>query len=357
MKYTRPEFNDPSVPVIEVPGFGGVSRFPQYERPISIRENLVRAYTRNNPMWVPNRSVEVDAPMFQTLNGMPEADFSSKVRYDWVDWYGVDWTFVPEAGGPMLKTGTQFMDDILDWEKKVKFPVLDDYDWEGLCAKFMEKHDPEKPVQVDIGLGATERLVSLLGGYTDAMLAMAEEPEAVRDLLEAFADWEISVIDRLMKNIPLDVVLYHDDWGTERDTFFSEKMMEEIVFEPTKRIFQHVKKNNMCMELHSCGHIERFIPYMIDMGVDLLQIQARCNDIASYKEKYGDKIGFDLMVMPKPGDTKEDVVQQVRELIDTYGAGGGLYSTVFSRDPELVWYASNELYYYSREKYEAEQGK
>jgi hypothetical protein len=32
----------------------------------------------------------------------------------------------------------------------------------------------------------------------------------------------------------------HDDWGHERDTFFSEKMMEELVYEPTKRIVQHV---------------------------------------------------------------------------------------------------------------------
>ena len=81
----------------------------------------------------------------------------------------------------------------------------------------------------------------------------------------------------------------------------------------------------------------------------------RANDIAAYKKKWGDQIGFDLFVTPEPGCGKDGVIRAVRELVDTYGAGGGLYSSVFSNDPETLWYGASELFYYSREKYDAER--
>lgn len=359
MKYKRPELGDPSVPAADFgANYGlGSMKIPVPEKPIPIKENFRRAYMRQNPMWIPNGMSDISSQMLAALNGMPEVDWSRKERYDWKDWFGVEWTYVPEAGGPMPKIGTHFMEDISEWREKVKFPNLDDYDFEGHCKKFMETFDTEKVLQVDVGLGCTERLVSLFGGYAEAMVAMALEPEEVRALLEAFADWEIQVIERLCRYLPIDVIMYHDDWGTERDTFFSEKMMEDIVYPPTKRIFSYVKQRGMCMELHSCGHIERFIPYMIDLGVDILQIQPRANDIPAYKKKWGDKIGFDLFVTPEENADKDSIIKSVRELADTYGSGGGLISSVFSSDPEVLWYGTLELFYYGMEMYEAERGE
>ena len=357
MKYERPAFGAEGVPSVEFkPAFAsGTMRVPEFDRPISIRENFRRAWQRKDPYWVPNAMTDVRSEMLANLNGMPEADWSRTERYDWVDWFGVEWTFVPEAGGPMLKIGTQYLDDILNWETGVHFPKLDDYDFEGYCKRFLETYDRDKVLQVNIGMGCTERLVSLLGGYSEAMVAMALEPEAVCAFLDVFADFEIAMVDRLCQYLPIEMMTYHDDWGTERDTFFSERMMEEIVFPPTKRIFDHIKSKGICLELHSCGHIERFVPYMIQLGVDLLQIQPRANDIAAYKKKWGDQIGFDLFVTPEPGCGKDGVIRAVRELVDTYGAGGGLYSSVFSNDPETLWYGASELFYYSREKYDAER--
>jgi hypothetical protein len=262
--------------------------------------------------------------------------------------------YVPEAGGPMLKPNTQFLDDITQWESKVKFPNLDEYDFEGRCKAWWEKCDPEKVTAIDVLQGCTERLVALRGGYTDAMVDMALEPEAVRDFLEAFADWEIKLVDKLTQYLPVDYITYHDDWGTERDTFFSSAMMESMVFEPTKRIFDHMHSKGITVQLHSCGKIERFLPYMVDAGVNTLQIQARANDFKAYKEKYGDKLALEVMTMPQPGWTKEQIIENIHNVVDTYGEGGGLVSNFMSQDPELLWDGTMELYYYSREKYEAE---
>lgn len=358
MNYERPMYLDERVKTAKskIRFNKSAVKVPVLERPISIRENFIRAYKRQNPLWVPDSRTDITGVMIAVLTGAGEADWSRKDRYDWQDWFGVQWIFVPEAGGPMLKPGTQYLDDILNWEKKVKFPDLNDYDIERLCKKFMETYDREKILHVNIGLGCTERLVALLGGYTEAMVAMALEPDAVRDFLNAFADFEIKVVDKLLQHVPVDMMTYNDDWGTERDTFFSEKMMEEIVFEPTKKLFGHIKSKDVCLEHHCCGNIKRFLPYMLQLGADFIQIQARANDIRAYKKKWGDGIGFNINAMPTASDS-ESVIKSVRDMVDNYASGGGVYGTVFAAEPEAIWTATTELYYYSREFYEAEQGQ
>ena len=356
MNYPRPPYQSEGIPLEEFssPFSGAKVSVPKLTYPISIRENFKRAYTRNHPLWVPNSMTDMVTTMAANLTGAGEADWTATEAYDWQDWFGVQWTFVPVAGGPMLKPGTQYLDDITQWKTRVKWPNLDDYDIRGLCEKFMkERYDPEKILHVNIGQGCTERLVAILGGYTDAMIALAEEPEAVIEFLEAFVDFTIRFFDTLYQYLPIDMITYHDDWGTERDTFFSEKMMEEIVYPPTKRLFDHIKEKGVCIELHSCGKIERFLPYMIDLGADFLQIQARANNMKLLKEKYGDRIGFNVNIMPESQE-EGAVIKAVRETVDTFGKGGGLYSSVMGKDPRLVWDGIMELYYYSREYYEAE---
>ena len=355
MKYTRPSFGDPNIKTFykSSPFRAGGFNVPIVsDHPISIKENFRRAAECKIPCWVPNSATDFNFAMLFQISGMPDADWTAKERYYYKDWFGAEWMFVPEAGGPMLKPNTQLLDDITEWETKIKFPNLDDYDFEGCCKKWLAACDPEKVMHINIGQGCTERLVALRGGYTDAMCDMALEPEAVRDFLDAFADFEIQVIDKVCKYIPVDYMTYHDDWGTERDTFFSEAMMESMVFEPTKKIFDHIHSKGITVQLHSCGKIERFLPYMVDMGVNTLQIQARANDFKAYKEKYGNKLALEVMIAPDPAWDKEQITNHIHEVVDTYGKGDGLVSNFMHSDPEMLWDGTMELYYYSREKYE-----
>jgi len=194
-----------------------------------------------------------------------------------------------------------------------------------------------------------------MGGYVDAMEALLIEPEAVSDFFNAYSDFMIRVFDTIKALYPLDLVTIHDDWGTERDTFFSEKVMEELVFEPTKRLVDHIKESGVFMELHSCGNVTRFFPYMLDLKCDVAQIQRRAVDMPKMKEKYGDKIGFsaglegiDIMSAYTP----EEFLNAVRRTIDIYGPGGGSYMMMMANSPELLWDGCAEGFCYSRELYE-----
>jgi len=369
IQYPRPQFGDPTVDVQTVKmAYGPVSvRAPKFDTEITPRENFRRAIARKSPMWYPNAltdkiTIDANEAILKPVRGMQlHADFMTAATddHEFKDWFNTDWTWVRSAGGAMLTPGTQLLDDITNWEKIVKFPMLSEWGFAEKSALFMkETHDPAKAVSYDMGRGVTERLVSIMGGYTDSMEALLVEPEAVRDFFEAYTGFMIEFFDKMNSLYPIDIITVHDDWGTERDTFFSEKVMETLVYEPTKRLIDHIKSIDVFVEWHTCGNITRFMPYLIDLEVDILQIQRRAVDVPMMKEKYGDKIGF--CTMPEGVDltkpiVREEYVAAVGRTVDMYAPGGGCYLLMFNDDPKIVWDACSEAYCRSREIYD--QGK
>jgi len=286
------------------------------------------------------------------------ADFLKKATedYEYKDWFNTDWTWVVSAGGGMLTPGTQLLDDITQWEKKVVFPDLGEWGFKEKAEQFMKtEYDPSKALSYDIGRGVTERLVSIMGGYEASMEALLLEPEAVADFFEVYTDFLIKVFDELNSLYPLDILTVHDDWGTERDTFFSEKVMEELVFEPTKRLIDYVHSKDVYIEWHTCGNVNRFFPYMYELRTDIAQVQRRVVDFPKMKEKYGSRIGF--CVGPEGLDytkpvTNEDFLDSIKNTVDVYAPGGGSYMMMFTPDEELCFDACAEIFCRSREIYE-----
>ena len=371
MKYPRYEYKDPSVKLKQIIAPYSTTRLfvPEFDVPITPLENLIRALKRENPLWVPNSFSDVQNMgaqdvVTEDVRGMKvHTDFRYKtdVDYTFTDWFNTDWTWVCSAGGAMLTPGTKLLEDITDWERDIEWPDLSEWDFKDTAARFLKNdHVPEMALNFDIGRGCTERMISLVGGYTEGMLAFATEPEAIRAFCERYADHVIELFDKVNSLYPLNIVTYHDDWGTELDTFFSEKMMEDMIFEPTKRIIDHIRSKGVFFMLHSCGNVTRFMPYIIDMGADLLQIQRRAVNIPELKRKYGDKIGFNCGlegVVPGASLSNESIVEIVKNSVDTYASKGGYLASIMAADEEQRWAMLNELYACSREFYDNEQGR
>jgi hypothetical protein len=282
------------------------------------------------------------------------------VNYTFLDWFNTSWTWVVSAGGPMLTPGTCLCGDITNWERDVIFPDLKEWDFKTVADNYLKNvYDPDKNLHINIGQGLTERLISVVGGYTEGLLALAVEPDAVRAFLNRFTEFTIGYIDLICSLYPVNMITYHDDWGTEKDTFFSERMMEEIVFEPTKRIIDHIKSKGVLFEFHCCGNVTRFIPYMIDLKMDFLQLQRRAVDLPAIKAKYGDKIGFNLFIEDFDFGkkyTQDEINEKLRRTVELYGRGGGAYINIFEFDPEKAWNMVSEIYACSREFYDLERG-
>jgi len=373
MQYPRPPYKDPTITTEKVTAlFSSVqNEIPLFETPISIKENFYRAAKRQSPLWAPASSTTLQSLLTHDVAGASPKPGIMQIHSDlkrpapedyfFEDWFGTSWTFVKSAGGAMLTPGTKFLSDITKWEKEIIWPKFSDWGFEEKAAEYMrDTYNPDKVMHYDLGRGVTERLVSLLGGYTDSMEALALEPEAVLDFFNVYIDFMIEFFDLINSLYPLGMVTLHDDWGTERDTFFSERMMEELVYEPTKRFIDHVKSKDVIFEMHACGNVTRFVPYMIDMGVDFMQIQRRAVDIPALKKKYGDKIGFNASLEGMEFGKKyndEEIAKLVRDSVDIYAPYGGCYFGMFMPDPKDLWTALAELFAYSREFYDKEQGR
>lgn len=352
MKYQRVPYMAPGAKYELVGTTITPIQVPVLDYPISPRENFRRILNHEKPMWVPTSITDFNHTNGGELTGLPDLRFDFTERCDWTDLFGCVWEWVPSAAGSMLKPGSKpVVTDITQWEKQVVWPDLNEATVKASCEAFMAKpfYHPEKMNYYDLGMGCTERLVAVMGGYTEAMLALAEEPEACHDFMMELSRFNCRMFDMVNKYFPTDMIMYHDDWGTERDSFFGERMMDEIVYEPSELLFRHVREAGCAVNFHTCGCVKRFIPHAVSLGASFLQLQARANDLKDYKERYGDKVGFDVYMIPI---TSEETCRQVRQDVDELGKDGGLSCCIFGGDEKILWDGIQEMFHYSREFYE-----
>lgn len=370
MKYERPAFGDISVKTVKarIPFDNSDIDLPVFDLPISIRENFYRAANRDNPYWVPFPATDFQELHMSHLGGKgPEGqqlgpDLAAEAAcYSYTDAFGNHWTYDRNAGGACMTPGTRICDDILKWEDQVHFPDYHEWDFVGAAERFMkEEYDPNRVLHLDLYHGPFQALADLLGGFAEALQAMFVEPEASRAFFDRFAEWMIWQIDMLSELYPVDMFTVHDDWGTEKDAFFSPAMMEELLYEPTKRIIDHVKGLGKVYQFHNCGQVHRFMPYMCDLKPEFMQLQRRVNDIPAYKKQYGGHIGFQCSfegLNPKQTYSAEEVANLVKNTLDLYAHGGGFFPSVRGLSQETFWQVAAECFCRSREMYDAESGR
>ena len=362
MRFERPPFGSGPTKAAMF-SFGNLKAdLPAFELPITPKENFYRAARRDNPCWVPFPAADIqELHMCHLARHGPEGmqlgpDLgATAARYTYHDAFGNSWTWDRNAGGACMTPGTYVCDDILKWEEQIHFPDYHEWDLAETAAEYMKhRYDPEKALHIDIYHGPFQALSDLLGGFAEALEAMFVEPEASRAFFDRYADWIIWWIDTLSALYPADMFTVHDDWGTEKDAFFSPDMMQELLFEPTKRIIDHVHSLGKLYQFHCCGKVDKFMDAFCDLGPDFMQLQRRVNDTPKYKELYGTRLGFNTGIEGmEPGRIyeKAELAELIRRSVELFGPGGGFLPAIRGGDPEMIWNAYAELYCASRELY------
>ena len=166
-----------------------------------------------------------------------------------------------------------------------------------------------------------------LRGMENALMDYYLYPKEVHKLFRGLTDLYIGVIRRAKKELGVDAILTGDDLGTQAGPFFSEEIFKEFFMPYYKEIIDVVHGEGMHFWLHSCGNIEPFIPFFIELGVDVLHpIQKYAMDEVEIAKKYGGQIcfwaGFDVQRII-PYGTAEEVTKEVKHLIDTYNRPEG----------------------------------
>ena len=332
-----------------IPGMFGRAPTPLRNTPVSPKENYAALYYDKAPYWIP---LPVENAMFSTQlygsrlsRGVPGTGTT--------DAFGIEWEYVPTAGGSMVRPGAPFMADANEWKDKIKFPNIDEWDWAAELENVTL--NPRLSIQTSLVNGYWfERLVSFMD-FGPAVMALIDEDQkdAVKSLFEAMTEFAMKVVDKFIEYWPeMDGFNVHDDWAAQKAPFFSKQTGYEMFVPYMRMLTDHIHSKGRYATLHSCGHGAMNVECFIDGGFDRWDPQTM-NDTYKLYDEFGDKIV--IAVVPEPFDpettSEAEQRERARAFVDRFTQPGKPCCIGSYGNPALTPAFSDELYEYSRKKY------
>ena len=292
-------FSEKEIEVVsEVEMRGLITR--TYDRPITEKENMRLLYTEDHPMWIPNGRF---GPLTFAPAVIPDniargfvydgTGFDNVKNGGGKDMFGIPWVYVPVVGGSMEDPNCPPpLEDANDWEKVIRFPDIDSWDWAKAREDNKEFLNTDKWVLSYILNGAWfERLISFMG-FENAAMALIDEDQqdAVKALFARTTKLYMDIVDKYAEYFPeVDALNIHDDWGSQKAPFFSQNTGMEMIVPFMKQLTDHVKARGFVADLHSCGHNFSRVEAFIAGGWQSWTPQPM-NDTETLFQNYGDKI-------------------------------------------------------------------
>lgn len=164
-------------------------------------------------------------------------------------------------------------------------------------------------------------------GIENFLADMAGEPEFARKLLNKIIEQNMVMLENALTAPEIDGVLLGSDWGSQIDLLMSPATWEEMIRPGEAREYELVRAYGKDVWVHSCGCIEKVIPSLIEMGLDVLNpVQPEAMDLAKLKKDYGDKLAFWGGISTQdtlPYGTPDEVKEETRRVRDMMSRNGG----------------------------------
>jgi len=164
-------------------------------------------------------------------------------------------------------------------------------------------------------------------GIENFLADMAAEPKFARGLLNKIIDKNMVMLENFLCAREIDGVLLGSDWGSQQDLIMSPDTWQEMIRPGEQSEYDLIHSYEKDVWVHSCGNVEKVIPSLIEMGLDVLNpVQPEAMDLATLKREYGDKLTFWGGISTQqalPFGTPEEVKQETRRVRDLMSKGGG----------------------------------
>jgi len=170
-----------------------------------------------------------------------------------------------------------------------------------------------------------------------------ENPEIIHVMCDKITEMRIKQAQNFAL-MGVDILRLGDDVTCQNGLIMSLDTYREFFKERTRKIIQAAKKikPTILVFMHSDGKIDKLVPELIDIGVDILNpVQPECNDLEKIACDFDDKISFwggigTQSVMPF--GTPNEVRAKVKETWRILGRKGGLLlAPTHILEPEVPW--------------------
>jgi len=222
--------------------------------------------------------------------------------------------------------------------KKRMTPARDRIDWANLSANWSKWRDSGAWITAGFWFGFDVTHARVVG-TEETLLAMAVQPEWIKDMVETQLDMDIALFDMVWdQGYHFDEMMWWDDMGYKGTQFFSLSMYRDILKGAHKRACDWAHEKGLRVRLHSCGNISAFIPDLIEIGVEMLNpIEVKAGlDPIRLKREYGDRLGFhggiNALLYTKP----EKLWSEMRRLIPQMKKDGGYIVSSDHSVPETM---------------------
>jgi len=177
-----------------------------------------------------------------------------------------------------------------------------------------------------------------LMGFQNWMLRVGSDPQFACALLDKITEVQMSFDRVLLQATAKYLNIYKvsgEDLGMQTGPLYSYRMFKEYFLPRQKRRWQAIRQYldevnpGVKIMLHSCGSIRKFIPDLIEAGIQVLdpiQPHAAGMDSAELKKEFGSRLvfhgGVDIQQV-LPFGSAEEVEEEVKIRIQALAPGGG----------------------------------
>lgn len=139
-----------------------------------------------------------------------------------------------------------------------------------------------------------EAMRKLLGDEI-MLMAMADDPDWIRDISATYTDLTLRNIDvALASGVKPDGLWVYGDMAYSRGTFCSPAMYRELIWPDHHRLADAVHRHGLKLIYHTDGNVNGVIDLFVEAGFDCLQpLEAKADmDIRQLAPRYGDHMAF-----------------------------------------------------------------
>lgn len=310
---------------------------------ISSRENILRTVYGENPEYVPLSFTEIQ------YVGWLAIDAVEQPLLDGPDAFGCRWVHTFE--GAINEPGYIMFDDINDWKKYVKFPDLDAIDFKALAEQEQQAAPFDRENKLIVAMEATNSLMRLFSfmGIENSLVALLTDPDACVEFFDAYSDFKVDLVNRIIDAYDPDVCVLGDDVATAKDLFMSPQTYREVIKPSHRKFSDAINARDKVVEFHCCGKCEEILPDFVEIGVKVWQSAQTMNDLAGILDRYKGTLavngGWDSsgkVSFLKPEDSADVLREETRRCLTEYKKPGFILWPLFYNDKGWVGSAEND---------------